>query len=955
MHPRSGAWRSIASFAAILACTAAIAWTSLGGWKLPQIGPKQPDYFNLLVDGFRKGSLALDIAVPEELRNTDNLQGPGKRPPGVPLPHDVSFKGGHYYLYFGAVPAVVLFWPFQALTAHDLPLVLGSLGLEFGALLVAALLWLKIVRDQFPRSGTMTRVVGIAALALAGGQWALARRIAIWEPSIISGYFFLTCMLASGYLALCSRRPWPWLAAAGLSLGLAIGSRPNLAVAAAGIGCLLAAIGLREPAPAGRTRIRALATAGLSVGLPLAAVVACLLAYNWSRFGSPFEFGLNYQLTDAGNSEHFSLSYIPYNFYAYFWSAPQWGRYFPFLHPIAFRAPPPGYFRTEFVYGALTICPVIWWALPAPAFARRASGELRWLVATVACIALATTVMLLCFDTATARYEADFLPWWVWLGMLAWGLVEDRLAGLGRPGLLRVLRLAFAVSVAFSCAAAFLVSAQLYGILEAQNPTAYRGISRLFNTPLALVERMTGYKGGAVTMDIRFARHPNGSYEPLLVTGVGDQKDYVYLYYQSGGVARFCYQHPGEPPASGIDVPFEPGHSYPVRIEIPSLYPPEGFPSYDGLEPAEVATLKNWVRVEFDGKTVLDDARQSYESSPGTIRIGRDEGGACGTLFSGEISNVQRVGWSRPEEDLAQDGDYAISLVLPSLPLAGIQPVISAGESGRADLLGIAMEGSGHYQFAYESWGEGAVRSPPLDIPRDRLISLRVRFGPALWIAGDSPLGVLGRSVVVWEDGTPVFWNHTGYALPPKPRLRLMSNEIGSSMMANEFRARFVSASRLPAAFAWHTGPFSALELDALGRGSGVEPLLATGATGTGDMLAIEWLGPGKARIKYDHWGEALRSGPVFNWSDSSVHRIRMEMPSAASLDAQRKGAVGEGPLRVGVDGRAVWEETVPFYHAAPDSVSVGRNSSGFSTAGRELRCAVIDLRQEMPGSTKDR
>jgi hypothetical protein len=762
-------------------------------------------------------------------------------------------------------------------------------------------------------------------------------------------------MVASGYLALRSRRPWPWLAAAGLALGLAIGSRPNLAVAAVGIGCLLVAIGMRDPAPGSRSRTQRVALAVLSAGIPLAAVAACLLCYNWARFGSPFEFGLNYQLTSAGNSKHFSLSYIPFNFWAYFASVPQWGRYFPFVHPIASRALPEGYYGYEFVYGALIVCPLIWWAALAPAFARLASFELRWLIAMLACVASATTFLLLCFDTATARYEADFLPWWVWLGALAWGLTEDRLSKSGRMGTLRTLRAAFGACVVFSCVLAFCVSAELHGILQNQNPSAYREVSRLFDTPVAWYERLTGYKGGAVTMDVRFAAHPSGSYEPLLVTGVEYQKDYVYLYYQSDTVVRFCYQHPGDPLASSGNVSFEPGRSYPLRIEIPCLYPPEGHPAYDGMEPAEVASLKHWVRIDFDGKTVLDDARQSNEASPGTIRIGRDEGGACGKLFSGQISNVERAGWIRPEHDLTQDGDYEISIALPSFPLPLVQPLLSAGESGRADLFGIAMDGVDRYRFINESWGVGSWQSRPFDIPRDRLVSFRVRFGPALRIDGESPLGVLARAVVVWKDGVPVYWGHTAYALPPRPRMRLMSNEIGSSIMANEFRARLVSASRSPASFAWHRGPFAALELDAGGRGSGVEPLLSTGPSGRADMLAIEWLGTGDARLTYDHWGDAPIIGRIFGWSDSSIHRIRIEMPSLADLDASHKGAVGTGPLRVSVDGTTVWEHAVPFYDADSDSVSVCRNASGFSTAGSELGCAVIGIRQEMPSPTGNR
>lgn len=941
--------RRLAVLAVIVGGSAVIAWTSLGRWRLPEIGPRQSDYFNLLVSGFQKGSLALDIDVPDALKGTADLRDPAKRPPNVDVPHDVSFKDGHYYLYFGVVPSVLLFWPFRVLAGHDLPLVLGSLAFGIGAYLVAASLWLRVVRDKFPRAGIATRVAGIAALGLAGGQWVLARRISIWEPSIIAGNFFLVCMVAGGYRALHSaRNSMVWLAVSGLSLGLAVGSRPSLGAAGAGLACLVLAAALRKGADERRPGIGRAIKASVAAGLPLAVIGVGLLAYNWARFGSPLEFGLNYQLTTTQHSRHFSLSYIPYNFYAYFSSAPQWGRYFPFVHPIAHRAPPAGYYGKEFVYGTLVVCPVIWWALLAPMMVRSADRDLRWFIAMLACVAVPTTLVLLCFDTAAARYEADFLPWWVWLGTLAWAILEDRLGSLGRPGLAQALQTAFCASVAYSCFLAFCASAELHDILRTQNPDAYRALSRVFNIPTAIYERVTGYRGGAVTMNVKFAQHCSGSYEPLLVTGVEYQKDYLYLFYQSDHVVRFCYQHPGEQILTSADVALEPGRIYPLRIECPSLYPPEGYPAFDGWAPTEVESLKHWVRVVFDGKTVLTDSRSANDASPGSMQIGSDRDGTCGTLFSGTITDVRREGWVRPQSDLSPPGEYEITVALPQVALPYDQPLLTAGMSGKADLVGIKMDDPEHYRFTYESWGLDFWQSEPFAVPPDRLISSRIRLGPALGIDPSSQLGILARSVVIWNDHAPVGWHHTGYPLDPSPVVRLMSNAIGSSLMAPEFQGRFVAAAKSPLSFAWRAGPIAALEMDVGGRGQGAEPLLTTGASGQADMLAVEWLRNGEARLLYDHWGAAPVTSGVFKWADSSIHRVRLEVPSLAALDSG-KGSTGDnGTLRVSVDGEIVWMRTVPFYHADSSSVSLGRNSSGFSTAASELRCVVIGIRQQM-------
>src|ERR1700677_361480 len=343
---RGSSLHRLAILAAILAGAALIAWSSLGEWQVPEFGPPQRDYYNLLVSGFRKGSLALDVAVPEALSKAENPWDPLKRPSDVGA-HDVSYFRGRYYIYFGVAPVVALFWPFRALTGHDLPIVYGTLAYSLGAFLIAAWLWLRILRDHFPGAGLGTRLAGVLTLGLAGGQLGLSRRTSIWEPPIAAGHFYAVGMLAFGYLATRSRRPWGWLAASGLYLGLAVGSRPTLAAAGAGLAVIVAACA-RGPGEGGRPgRLRRAALCICAAGIPLGAVVAGLLAYNYARFGDALEFGIKYQMSSANPalSRHFSLSYFPFNFSVYFLKPPQWGRYFPFIHPISQPVPAPaGYY-----------------------------------------------------------------------------------------------------------------------------------------------------------------------------------------------------------------------------------------------------------------------------------------------------------------------------------------------------------------------------------------------------------------------------------------------------------------------------------------------------------------------------------------------------------------------------------------------------------------------------------
>jgi hypothetical protein len=942
----TGRRQRLASMVALAAGSALIAWTALGHWQVPSFGPRQPDYYNLLVDGFRKGSLALDIEVPERIKEAKNPIDLLVQAPGV-APHDLSYYKGHFYTYYGVVPAVVLYWPFKALTGRGLPLVVGSMAFAIGAFLTMAFLWLKIVRTHFPRAGLASRVGGIAALGLAGGQLVLARRLSIWEPSIEAGNFFLACALATAYLSLWGRKPWGWLAACGLSIGLAAGSRPTLVVAGFALIPLVAAVGLRATAE-GRSPIGPVWRALLAAGIPLGAIGIGLLAYNWGRFGNPLEFGLNYQLStwNLVKKAHFRTAFIPFNAFLYFLASPQWGRYFPFVHPIAYPRLPDGYYGYEYVYGALVICPVLWWGACVPPLIRRADPVLRHLAAFTLTVAAATTLVLLCFDTSAARYETDFLPWWIFISLLGWLLLEERVDSGGHEAATRLLRISFLATAAFSCLLAFCCSAEIHEVFEASNPAAYRNLSRVFNAPTGMWERLVGQPGGAIEMNLTFARKPTGSVEPLVVTGVEYQRDYAYLYYQRDDVVRFCYVHPGEPVASSADVPIEPGRRYPIRIECGALYPPEGHPAYNGWQPQEITSLKHWVRIDFDGRTVLSESRGWNEASPGTVQVGVDAGGGyCGRRFAGTISDVRRTGWARSVGDLASNGDFDFSVELPSRPSALNSPVLTVGSPGGADIVGMNVTGSGQYRFIYESWGFGLWQSDPLRSPADRLVSFRVRLGPTLKLDEGSPLGIIGRSVVIWEEGRPVWWHRTYAPIAAKAPFALFTNSLASTSLEPAFKGRLVSASRSPLATTWRKGPFSALELQLGGRGDGCEPLVATGAAGHSDTLSIDWLGKNRARLVYDHWGQAIQSSRPFEWQDSDLKSVRVEMPSFASLDGSGTPG-GAGRLRASVDGSMVWDTKVPSFAAASETVAIGKNASGCSSAGAELRAVVIDVRQ---------
>lgn len=957
------AWGRLLGLVVTLALSALLLWTVLGKWEFPRLGEEQGDYYNRLLRGFERGTLALDLPVPPRLAELATPWDPRQRPADLRVPPDVSYANGKFYLYFGVAPVVTLLGPFKLLTGQELPFPYALATFVLGAFWVLAALWLRVVRDQFPRTGVLTRVAGIVVLGLCGGLLVLARRANFWELPIAAGQFYLSAFVACAYAALRAPRPARGLALAGLCLGLAVGCRPTLVVAGAGLAVLVLALTVRAARREGAAWGGAFVRHSLWAGVPLAACVAALLSYNYARFGHPLEFGLNYQLTSVyeAKARHFSLSYVPFNFRAYFWAVPEVSRYFPFLAQPELPAPPPGYYSAEFVYGLLWVCPVLLLvALTGRQLVRREAMPADAAVFATVCgaMALATTALMLGFNTAVSRYEADFLPWWLLCGLVGFAAWEQRAERAGRG------RALFAAAAGVSSLAAFLGSSALHGMLQNRNPEAYRALGRAFNTPVAWWEKITGQPTGPVEMEVFFSIRPGRGREPLLA--LGDQvpgSAMFYVEHLEGDRVVFSFESARQDLVETAPIALARGRSHHVRLETGALYPPAEHPLFAGRTPIEIASVKDWLRIEVDGQVLLDRAAGAPDVSPGAVVAGADRRSGRDAVFSGVIDRVVRTGLPPALADSGAGGDLRLAVKLPSpgaawtpafaVPAneAGLaQPLVTIGESGHSDLLAIAPA-EDSFKLFYERWGAGMVESPVFPLGAGRALALRLRLGALLAVAPDSPLAVLRRTLAVWEDGRPIWWRRTEPPPVAAGVVRVARNAIGSSSAATIFRGRIADWRLDPAPAAWRRGAFAGLELWLGGRGAGAQPLVATGKAGAANTLVLDWSRPGVVRLAYDHWGHPATLGPEIPWAEGEAHALAVELPSFRALGST--GGERRGKLSVRVDGQTVWTAEVPFYPAPDDTLVIGENRAGSSMAAPELTSVVLDLRQVLLSGEK--
>ncbi len=422
--------------------------TQPGAWESSG-GDAADACYNLLVQGFRAGQLSLKKEVPPGLARLADPYDPAANAPYRAPPywlHDLSYYKGRLYLYFGVTPALVLFWPYVALTGHYLfqsQTVTIFCGMGF---LTSVWLLHALWRRYFAEVSLAVLAACALALGLATGVPMLLSRSDVYEVSISCGYMLTTLALAAIWCALHEpERRWRWLAMASVAYGLAVGARPSLLFGAI-ILLVPVAQTWRERRPIGPTVMAAIG--------PILLIGLGLMLYNAMRFDNPLEFGQHYQLAGERQDtiQFFSLHYLWFNFRVYFLEPARWRDRFPFVHEIAVPALPAGHGRFESPYGVLSNIPLVWLALAVPLAWRSRSVETRPILhgffAAVAMLFGICALTISFFWSTCIRYEVEFLPPLVWLAVV--GILGLERALLHRAAWRRAVRWGWGLLLGFS-------------------------------------------------------------------------------------------------------------------------------------------------------------------------------------------------------------------------------------------------------------------------------------------------------------------------------------------------------------------------------------------------------------------------------------------------------------------------------------------------------------------------
>jgi tetratricopeptide (TPR) repeat protein len=480
----NSAWKSLGAVCVLV--IGMFAYTApLGSLESLSLNPADT-YYNLLVQGFRDGHLCLKKEVPTGFARLADPYDPAANRVYRGLPYglsDLSYYKGRFYLYFGVTPALILFWPFVALTGHYLfyrlaVTIFCSVGVAVSLGLLRAL-WRRYFAEVNVGGVAMCAV----ALGLATGVPVLLPQSDVYQVPISCGYMLTMLALGAVWCALHdTERRCRWLMAGSVVYGLAVGARPSLLFG----GSIL----LVPVACAWRER-RPIWAALMAATIPITLIGLGLMLYNDLRFGNPFEFGLRYELGGVEGlvtQQFVHPRYLWFNFRMNFLEPARWTAHFPFVHKAAVPPFPSGYHDVQDTFGVLTNIPLVWLALAVPLAWRersnQARGTLRWFV-TAVCLLFGMCALTLGFYCAAAgRYEVDFLPALVLLAVIGILGLERMLAIPGawaadQPVKRRLVRWGWIVLLGFSVVFSVLVSVKNYAIAGCSMATILAGEGRV--------------------------------------------------------------------------------------------------------------------------------------------------------------------------------------------------------------------------------------------------------------------------------------------------------------------------------------------------------------------------------------------------------------------------------------------------------------------------------------------
>ena len=351
---------------------------------------------------------------------------------GHPYMYDSAYFNGKYYCYYGPAPVITLMLPFRLLTG-------GNLSTQAATLIFTALFFVVFLKLLALMAEKWCGGISLGAFLLCSMGAAFAThalfclsRSSFYELPYASGlfYYFTGIYLLFFQYARLRVNNLAMLLS-GLCFGLAAASRPTLIFympAAVPLLCGIHFSALKPRFQRGTLKetlnsLRRYFPCNLLwFILPLAAVAALMMIYNYARFGSPTDFGSDYNISMSDLHYNKITDFSKYfdAVYYFYLKLPEVSMVAPFL-----KAPPvrdqnyTQYLYVSWSVGLITF-PFTWIILFARSLLKGPGRVQKSLIYILIITGLLMPFLLITLGGAHMRYLMDILPYLSLASALLW-------------------------------------------------------------------------------------------------------------------------------------------------------------------------------------------------------------------------------------------------------------------------------------------------------------------------------------------------------------------------------------------------------------------------------------------------------------------------------------------------------------------------------------------------------
>lgn len=316
-----------------------------------------------LVDAFEKGQVHLDKTPSNELLNMKNpYDWSARAEQNVSALWDHVLYNGKYYSYYGIGPVILLFLPYHMITGYYFPSAIAVALFDIIGLIFIAMTFYKLIKKHFGDIPLKIYIVSLIMVLVSSGVWYCTVIANFYEIAQASGFCFVALgayFLVSSNVISKGKINNLRLLFSSLFFSIAVTCRPTTAVwCVVAVAFIVAGIfKLKKD----KSEKKIYAKYLLFALLPFVVIGALQMFYNYARFGSFTDFGIQYSLTinDFTHTQfHTQLAAI--GFFDYIFAPPSFSGEFPYITTTLSKLGVNGYYFVATQSG----CGLLFRALP---------------------------------------------------------------------------------------------------------------------------------------------------------------------------------------------------------------------------------------------------------------------------------------------------------------------------------------------------------------------------------------------------------------------------------------------------------------------------------------------------------------------------------------------------------------------------------------------------------------